>query len=133
MELLANLLHHFIEDFCQFWAGGISLGALSREKLVAFGILPTLSARQQSQPGVNSKSGTDLLTKATESAKFFDRIDQVWNDDPVRALLVRSGRCIYVFLVCSDGNLVIAIVFCDTGIRARRHLVLDVGGPRGSR
>lgn len=119
MELLANLLHHFIEDFCQFWAGSISLGALPRKKLVAFGILPTLSARQQSQPGVNSKSGTDLLTKATESAKFFDKIDQVWNDDPVRALLVLSGRCICVFLVCSDGNLVVALVFCDTGGRAR--------------
>ena len=99
MELPANLLHHFIEDFCQFWAGGISLGTLPREKLVAFGILPTLSARHQSQPGVNSKSGIDLLTKATESAKFFDRIDQVWNDDPVRALLIRSGHCICVFLI----------------------------------
>ena len=27
MELSANFLHHFIEDFCQFWAGSISLGA----------------------------------------------------------------------------------------------------------
>jgi hypothetical protein len=47
MELSANFLHHFIEDFCQFWAGSISLGALPREKLVAFGILPTLCARQR--------------------------------------------------------------------------------------
>jgi hypothetical protein len=57
MELLANLLHHFIEDFCQFWAAGISLGTLPREKLVAFGVLPTLSARQQPQPVVNLKTG----------------------------------------------------------------------------
>jgi hypothetical protein len=80
--------------------------------------------------GRELKNRTDLLTKATESAKFFDRIDQVWNDDLVRTVLVRSGRRIGVFLAWSDDNLVITIVFCDTGCRARRHLVLDIGGPR---
>jgi hypothetical protein len=79
--------------------------------------------------GRELKNRTDLLTKATKSAKFFDRIDQVWNDDLVRALLVRSGRRICVFLAWSDGNLIITIVFYDTGCRARRHLVLDTGRP----
>lgn len=80
--------------------------------------------------GRELKNRTDLLTKASESAKFFDRIDQVWNDDLVRALLVHSGRRICISLAWSDGNLVITILFCDTGRRARRHLALNIGEPR---